>query len=211
MPIKFGSALLSKMKKRYWELPHVKDNPFIIAIHDYHNENAMTWSRTALSNYLYGLETRIKNGEPYLKKITKHRWRGKEIDSGFFFNTDNSENISAVLFSNQATVTKFNRMGKLGGLGSKNVKMIRMSMLFDPNPAAFNPLVQIMDLDDPKYEESWTEGLVMFHNPNAKFPVNLNAFNDISHISFDEQFGTTGYVKAFDVLNSITYCFTSKK
>ena len=53
MPIKFGSALFSKLKKRYWELPHMQGAPLIIAIHDFHSEDSMTWTSTALHEYLY--------------------------------------------------------------------------------------------------------------------------------------------------------------
>ena len=37
IPIKFGSALFSKLKKRYWEIPHIKDKPIVFAIADFHN------------------------------------------------------------------------------------------------------------------------------------------------------------------------------
>ena len=29
MPLRFGSALFSKLKKKYWELPHVAGNPLV--------------------------------------------------------------------------------------------------------------------------------------------------------------------------------------
>ncbi|WP_279497938.1 hypothetical protein [Aeromonas veronii] len=75
----------------------------------------MTWSRTALSEYLYGMRNRIIDGKPNSHKIKTHRWNGKEIPSGFFYQ-EQAENISAVMFSNQATIPKFNRMGKIAGL-----------------------------------------------------------------------------------------------
>jgi hypothetical protein len=61
MPIKYGMALMTKLRKKYWEKDHVKSNPLIFAIHDFHfeasdnNIGSMTWSRTALENYLYGI------------------------------------------------------------------------------------------------------------------------------------------------------------
>jgi hypothetical protein len=68
MPIKFGSALLSKLNKSYWEKSHVQNHPLIFAIHDYHNDDSMIWSRTALVNYLYGIDTKVKDGTPMLIK-----------------------------------------------------------------------------------------------------------------------------------------------
>ena len=38
------------------------------------------------------------------------------------FNQPDSEHVSAILFSNAATITKFNRMGKLAGMGGKILK-----------------------------------------------------------------------------------------
>ena len=207
MPIKFGSSLYSKLCKKYWEKEHVNGNPIILAIHDYHNNNAMTWSRTALSEYLYGIRTRIVNGKAKVSKINVHKWEDKEIPSGFFYQ-NNAENISAILFSNQATIPKFNRMGKIGGLGSTNVKMIRNGFLYNPDPNAIYPIPFSKDLDDPDYEESWSDGLIMFHNPNAKYPVNPDTFNDISHIFYSEKDGFTGYHQPYDVLGSMTIVVT---
>ncbi|UYG09313.1 hypothetical protein [Halomonas sp. M4R1S46] len=208
MPIKFGSPLYSKLCKKYWEKEYVAGKPLILAIHDYHNDNAMTWSRTALSEYLYGVRTRIVNGVPSIEKIEKHVWDGKEIPSGFFYQ-DDAENISAVLFSNQATIPKFNRMGKIAGLGSKNIKMIRKGFLYNPDPDAIHPILFSKDLDDPDYEESWSDGLIMFHNPNARHPVDPNAFSDISHIFYSEEKGFHGFHQPYDVLGSITMVVTA--
>lgn len=54
MPIKWGSALWSKLSKRYWELPHVIGKPIVLAIQDFHIPNAMSFSSGTLLPYLYG-------------------------------------------------------------------------------------------------------------------------------------------------------------
>lgn len=207
MPIKFGSPLFSKLKHKYWEHEHVKEHSLIFAIHDYHNDNSMTWSRNALSEYLYGVKASIVDGQPSLEKIEFHEWEGKKIESGFF-NQKDAENISAVLFSNQATIPKFNRMGKIAGLGSGDVTMLRNGFLY--NPEGLNPIGFSKNVDDPDYEESWSDGLVMFHNPNARKKVNPVAFSDISHVFYSEDNGFTGYHQPYDVLNSMTVVITTK-
>lgn len=209
MPIKFGSSLYSKLNKSYWEREHVKGKPLIIAVHDFHAEGSMTWSRTALSDYLYGHRVRLgadENGKPkpIYENVQKHSWNGKEIPSGFF-NLKNAEYISAVLFSNAATLPKFNRMGKLAGLGSENVKMIRSGVLFNPDPHALTPIPFSMDVDSPDYEESWSDSLVMYHNSKAIYPVNPEWFSDISHLWYDDENGYTGIIQPFDVLTSFTW------
>lgn len=203
MPIKFGSALYSKQQKAYWDLQHVQGNPLVFAVHDFHNPQAMTWSRTALSEYLYGVRARIVDGKAAVTKIDSHHYNGKTLASGFFM-SPGTENVSAVLFSNQATIPKFNRMGKLGGLGSQNVKMIRSGFMYNPDPAAMQPIWFSKDLDDPDYEESWSDGLIMFHNPRAAHPVNPEMFGDISHIWFSDKDGFYGNHQPYDVLGSIT-------
>ena len=42
MPIKWGSALFSKLRKRYWEKDHIIGLPLVFAIHDFHGKGSMT-------------------------------------------------------------------------------------------------------------------------------------------------------------------------
>ena len=208
MPIKFGSPLYSKLKKEYWKLDHVRDKPLIIAIHDFHNGGSMTWSRTALQDYLYGVRLRIKedNGSRRVtqEKIETHSWLGKTIPSGFFTLPD-SENISAVLFNNSATIPKFNRMGKLAGLGSKDIIMFRQGYMFNPEPNAFDPIPFSMDIDSPDYQESWSDSLIMFHNPYAVNPINPDMFHTINHVIYDvDNQNFLSINQPFHILSSIT-------
>lgn len=209
LPIKFGSALFSKLQKKYWEKDHVKGKPLVLAIHDFHMPGSMSWSRAGLSEYLYGIRSRIginSEGQEIAihEKINEHCWNGKSIPSNFFSQPE-TEHISAVLFSNAATITKFNRMGKLAGLGSQNIRMIRVGDMFNPDASALRPLPFRLDVDSPEYEESWSDSLIMYHNPRAKIPVNTKCFNDISHMFYDiknEKF--YGYYQPYDVMNSMT-------
>jgi hypothetical protein len=208
MPIKFGSSLYSKLKKKYWEKPQVQGKPLIIAIHDYHMPGSMTWTRNALVEYLYGKRVRAVevNGEMevFEEAIETHNWRGKTIPSNFF-NTENAENISAVLFTNTATITKFNRMGKLAGLGGKDIKMMRFGTKLHPDPSSLKPLQFYVDVDDSNYEEDWSESVVMYHNPNALNPVDIDCFNTINHMWVDKKSGDLVCIqREGDILNSMT-------
>jgi len=209
LPMKFGSALYSKLQKRYWEKEHVSGKPLILAIHDFHMPGSMTWSRNGLSDYLYGVRSQIGtdaagNSIAVYEKVKEHSWCGKTIPSAFF-NQAGAEHISAVLFSNAATITKFNRMGKLAGMGSKDIKMIRTGVLFNPAPDALEPIPFWWDVDSPEYEESWSDSMIMFHNPRARIQVPPTCFGDISHVVFDADRGKfMGHFQPYDVLNSIT-------
>ncbi|MBM4913178.1 hypothetical protein HYO38_15035 [Vibrio parahaemolyticus] len=210
MPIKFGSPLFSKLKKKYWEKEHVQGKPLVFAIHDFHSTGSMTWSRTALSEYLYGMRVTLDEGKPNVTKIETHEWKGKSIPSGFFSQPD-SEHVSAVLFSNAATLTKFNRMGKLAGMGGKDTKIFRAGTRFNPDPKALVGIPFHEDVDSPDYEESWSESLVMYHNPNALHPVDPNDFPDISHILNCDENGEQGYYKPYDVLSSTSFVVSDKE
>ncbi len=211
MPIKFGSPLYSKLNKKYWEKEHVRGKPLVIAIHDYHQTGSMVWSRTALSDYLYAKRIRLTkdgNGNSSVTKedIDFHEYEGKRIPSGFF-KLPETENISAVLFTNSATITKFNRMGKLAGLGSQAIKMIRIGKLFDPDPEAFEPIPFSIDVDHPSYQERWSESVVMFHNPNALYPVDPALFPDITHIRIDGD-DYQEITRPYEVMSSVTVVVT---
>lgn len=93
-------------------------------------------------------------------------------------------------------------MGKIAGLGSKDVTMIRQGFLY--NSRGPHPIPFTKNVDDPDYEESWSDGLIMFHNPNAINKVNPEAFSDISHVFYSEDEGFTGFHQPYDELNSMT-------
>ena len=230
LPIKFGSALYSKISRdqKYWELEHVAGKPFILAIHDYHVPAAdglpvsMTWSWAGLFSYLYGFRNpaEVVNGEILpktetvntkmnliMEKVEEHTVGDKIIPANFFIQPD-AENISAVLFSNAATVTAFNCMGKLAGLGSANVKMTRKGMKTTPKGSVLYPVPFIIDVDDINYEETWADSLVMFHNPRALHPVDPQAFPDISHVQVDPD---TGECSGLLTSNKLFYSVTSIK
>lgn len=188
MPIKFGSPLYSKLKKEYWELDHVKGNPLVFAIADFHDDQSMQWSSNALINYLYGVKhefTRDKDGKLIISalKIEKHQVGNKVIPSGYFFQPD-AENISAVLFSASGTISKFNRIGRQAGFGPDNIIMHRFGTHHNHDPNASLPK-QFAYQVTTESNETWGEGLSMFHNPNAKYPVPEELFPSIAHHYFD--------------------------
>jgi len=192
MPIKFGSSLYSKLTRKppYWELDHVAGNPLVFAIADFHEPRSMLWSSTALFEYLYGVRHEFsidENGHLIISplKIDTHRIDGKEIPSGFFFQPG-AEYVSAVLFSNSGTISKFNRMGRLAGFGVPNLKMLRTGACHDHDPNAVLPRWFSFEVEPGKVVETWSEGLSMFHNPNALHPVPKELFPSIGHHVFED-------------------------
>lgn len=215
IPLLFSNALFDKMKKKYWEKEHVKDKPFVIAIADFHDSMSMTWTSTALSDYLYGYKyeptfddkgnfsvNSIKIGN-YLKD------NGTEIQSGFFFQPE-SENISAILFSSCGTLSKFNRMGKQAGLGIGKVTLLRMGTYYNHDPNATVPNIISYKVDETSFE-TWSEGVIIFHNPNAKNPLNPALFDDrVAQSFFNDKFIYSKIPKYFPY-NSFTQNLISEE
>ena len=217
-PIKFGSALYSKLNhttfgKHYWELPHVVGKPFIIAIADFHIDGIMCLSSPAIERYLYGYEYSVghdQNGSiiqiPH--KIKSFDWASKHIDSSFF-DLPESENISAVLFTNAATVAKFNRMGKIAGMGRSDVKIIRHAKYYNNDPRAVTPITVVSEVTE-KTCETWAEGAIMYHNPRAKIHIPSEDFEGIAHCFFEKDKRTYHIVPSRFPLNSITKAYANK-
>ncbi|MCE8421914.1 hypothetical protein LZ190_25265, partial [Rhodovulum sulfidophilum] len=124
------------------------------------------------------------------------------IPSRFFAQPD-AENVSAVLFSNGATITTFGRMGKIAGLGDQDVKMLRMGTWVIDDIGTAEPFMNDVDADD--YDEAWGDTVTMFHNPWAKHPVPEGLFPNISHAIFDPKTSRVLYrFPPKHVLTSIT-------
>ncbi|WP_321403486.1 hypothetical protein [Maridesulfovibrio sp.] len=187
--IKMGSSLWSKHIKNYWDLPHVAGRPLVFAIECFHEDGPIYSSDGPLVDYLYGKNfswSFNENNELVVKEHEneRHIIEDKDIPSGFF-NLAGSENVSAVLFSNSATAAKFNRKGKVKW-PSCEVRMLREGMSYnhDPNSDTPNPFSYEVGTESPK--ETWGEGLIMFHNPNARFAVDKSLFSDIPHGDYSD-------------------------
>jgi len=188
LPLIYGSPLYSKLNHitkdknlHYWQYDHTKDIPFVIAIADFHDVFAMNMSTTALINYLYGSKYSHYNDENgdlvvVTEKIKSHTKEstGVQIPSGFFFQPG-AENISAIIHSASGTISKFDRIGKQCGFDTNNTIMKRIVTTYNAEPNADKPLVFEYIVDE-KCEETWGEGVSIYHNPNALIPLPRDFF-----------------------------------
>jgi len=179
MVLKFGSPLESKIKKSYWDLPHVQGHCFAIAIADFHAPASMTWSQSALMTYLYGLGAEsfeVDGGLRWREKpLESHTVGNKTIPSNFFAQ-DRHKHVSAIIFSNAGTQAKFNRMGVQAGFGDDAVQLVRAGGLHVPGDLAYEPEAFVVNVEDPAYSEDWDDELDIFHNPNAIHPMSDEMF-----------------------------------
>lgn len=176
IPVRLGSPLYSKLKKKYWTLPQMQGKPLILAIQDFHTAGALLSTSTGLGRYLYGQGQEWwhdEQGNLIIEghALTEHKLGTKKIPSGYF-NQPDAENISAVLFCNTGTIAKFNRMGQQDKHFDERVRMIRWGTCYRHDPNAALPSGFVYEVGNPEEGmETWTEGTVLFPNPNALHPL----------------------------------------
>lgn len=200
MPMKFGSALTSKLKKKsatgesYWERGPGAGKPFVLAVADFHRPGgdgdigSMTFTQEALFLYLYGhrVEGELKDGSLVVRavKLEGHTFKSKTIETGFF-DLEGAENISAVIFSNAGTLAKFDRMGVDAGFAADDHRYYRVGFRLDPDPNAIIGKTFSEEVQEGNGER-WSDELQVFHNPNAKFPLPLDAFAGATQHEFKD-------------------------
>jgi hypothetical protein len=172
--IKFGSPLYSKLKKKYWTLPHVAGKPLVIAIETFHG-GALNLSATSISQYLFGIDHRHwfdDGGNLVVEGGTILQHEGSKVIPSNFFGLPDAEHISGILFCNAGTIPKFGRIGQQGAHRSSAVRMVRIGDCWDPDPNAISPEPFAYEVGDPQVPlEPWRDGAVFIRNPHALLPV----------------------------------------
>ncbi|MFC5694890.1 hypothetical protein ACFPU0_04865 [Pseudomonas sp. GCM10022186] len=209
MPFKFQRTLAKKVRHKpeplkvpYWELPHTKGHPFVIAVHDYSMGLSMAASQGALQKLLYGLE--LVDGK--MVPIERHEHNGRTISSNFFAQAGN-RHVSAVMLVTGATIPKFNRMGRLAGIRSKT-SMAKVSGLRTDAQGVIQPFKAVVE--DPRYHEAWHDGIFMFHNPNAAIPLEPELFHRVIHC-FRDGDNLKEYFPPNYMVGSVTEMFRFKE
>lgn len=182
IPLKLAKGLKRKLLRYppYWREPSMADVPFVIGIQDFHAPGSMRMIVPAGTEYVFGYRHSVQNGVQHIERIAEHRI-GEIAEPSGFFSLPSSEHVSAVLLNPQGTLMKFNRMGFLAGFGSRRVRMTRSGLLRregkpdGPSPKSFTEHIT------PATQESWVEGVVILHNPNAVIPLHPDQFPGANH------------------------------
>jgi len=197
MPMKYGSALSSKLHRtnndglHYWEHEESKDKSFLLAIADFHKPadrdslGSMTYTQSALWQYLYGQRvnwTFDENGKLVInpQKIEQHQYGNKVVLSGFF-DDPLAVNVSAILFSNAGTLSKFDRMGIVAGFEVPGIHYFRIGLKLNHDPNSVMGIPFSVDVTASNYEEYWTDEIQVFHNPNAIYPLPFEVLIGATH------------------------------
>lgn len=175
--------------KPYWELPQVVGRPFVLGIQTFHAHGSLAFSNAGVIRCLYAIQqsaARDEAGNLVIKTepVEFHRYGDKQIPSGFF-DFEGSEHVSAVLWTNAGTVSKFTRMAIAGPYPDDDLTVLRFGRRFDDHPNAdkSKPFAFIVgDADAPA--ESWGSEANLFHNPNARHPVPIGLFETVTDSTF---------------------------
>lgn len=178
MAVRFAKTLRSKLQRNYQQLTHVRGKPFALAVADFSGPSSMVWSRESLMAYLFGQTPSVVNtprGQTAIAYDLAYLKGPQKIPAGLFKDPEHS-GLSAIIFSNAATISKFNRMGFLAGTRLPGISMSRTGLIFDRAPNSLEPIEFCGDILSPAYAalwpegEQWTQELEVFHNPLADNP-----------------------------------------
>lgn len=186
LPRKFGGPLYDKMKKKYWELSQCKDKPLLFAIQMAHEPMSALYTATSIVNYCYGIESYFdysKDGViiEKVRQIDVHIHEDKTIPSNFF-SQQNTENVSGILFSNQLTMSKFIRMAYQKGYGPDDLEFVREGFHINQTTGYLEPYSYESESENV-IEETWTQGLTLILNPNAKNQIPQSYFPKLATVS----------------------------
>ena len=174
-PIRIGSALSSKLQKKYWDLPHCVGLPFVLVVGPFHEPGSMTYIDQSLARYLYGVEPSSEwtGTTSHQVPVLQHEVDGKVIPSKFF-SYPLAENVSAIIYCNQFTVPRFFRLAaQVDGWPIELVGQ-REGYFIDSHDGPSEYHYNLGSLGTPN--EPWWQGVTVFHNPNAIHPLPKRSF-----------------------------------
>lgn len=85
IPIKLSNVLRPKLERKppYWEIPEMKDVPFVIAVQDFHLAGSMTMITSAITEYVFGVRHTLDEGGYRIEWIDEHVWVRGERSPNF--------------------------------------------------------------------------------------------------------------------------------
>jgi hypothetical protein len=188
--LRFAKTLGNKLQRNYADLEHVKGMPFALALADFHAPASMMWSREALIGYLYGISAEAieVDGERVAVGGQAARLLGASGFPAGLFRGDWHDELSAIIFTNACTVSKFNRLAVTAGMPTRGRRYVRYGKMFNPQPHALDGRPFCLDVTSEAYRglwpqrcEPWCAELEVFHNPFARYPLPHTLLPEANH------------------------------
>lgn len=164
----------TKYQNSYIKATHMNTAAFVIALQDFSQPNSYFVSTRSIESVLYGYyvneEASILNGFKNGLKIEQvsslKNKNNADIRMGLFTNGDYSD-ISAVIFNNCATI------GKVSALSNQPDRTLFSTLKYNPHSEL--PYIE-KGIPKSKYQEGIFDGLIIYHNPYAKKPIDFRIF-----------------------------------
>jgi hypothetical protein len=149
--------LESKANRRYEDLPGVQGAPFVLAIQDFYHESSLMNTSYSLIRWLYDGETPFFADHPQ---------------------------VSAVMFCNAGTASKFGRMALQADPERYPQLWINRACWYyrERSPTTQGLGTIVYRVGDPDWIEDWPQGITMFHNPIAAFPLTPEVLPALRHV-----------------------------
>lgn len=179
-PRRMYAILKKKLRLNYDKLPQCAGKPLVLMVAPFFEPGSAYYIDESLLNCLYGNNSKIPG----------------------FFHLEKAESVSAVMYCNAFTVPRFFRLGTTLD-DSANLIATREGWYYSPQTDGglkireYNFLVGAPSSP----QESWAEGVTVFHNPNARIPISTTLLPCSSHFSVQDG-GLTREVHGFHPLTS---------
>ena len=189
--IRLSNSIFSKVQlynEKYRKLDHVKGKPFVLAVapfeQPYFNHQYDRPIKALLYDYYVDEDAYLDNpdkfphGPPKVNLGFVEKDNGTEIQVGLFNDSCISE-ISAIIFSCVAT------WGKLCAMSENPINETMVSSIWG-TPS--NGIPEIRNCFSGDHNETVSDGLQVFHNPYAKYPLDPSFFRSerVVQLYFDK-------------------------
>jgi hypothetical protein len=184
-PRRMSKALVKKLKHAYHELPHCSGKPLVLVTGPFFEAGANFYTDDALFYPLYGTPDGRDEFEP-------------------FFRREDAQHVSAVLFCNQFTVSKFLRLcTDFAAIDWMRAEWVG-TCFCNRNENSYGISHFKFELglrQGPK--EMWAHGVTLFENPFARLPLPQGLLPASSRVFVDDADGmVTREVGAFHPVTS---------
>lgn len=165
----------SKYQQKYSKLAHVEDKPFVICLAPFEQPFFLMQNDNAVKRVLYGFDrliseddyernTRTIHGQTRTTSVLKPN--GALVPLGLF-TRPGLEHVSAVIFSNTATLTKVRAL-----VGEGSYPVVLTGCRYNAKELRY----RVDQALRPDYKESLLDGLHVCLNPFATHPLPTEAF-----------------------------------
>ena len=177
--IRIANSFTSKFRRyndHYRHLDHVKGKPFVICIAPFEQPFGFIQSDVALRRVLYNYNEPLMYDDPQTGERTfcgiseapfVYKESGAEIELGFFTD-ERFPDISAVIFSSTATMTKVRALSEVS-----EDTVLFYAARYNADALDAWPICQ----KKSDYHETLLDGLHVYTNPYAKHRLNLEEFS----------------------------------